>query len=62
MVEQKLLPVLNASSVITKQEAGETYIATIRQLMRRFGRAPDITRRGNLIILVVRSIQCVLRW
>ena len=58
----KLLALLNVSSVNTKQEAGGTYIATIRQLMRRLGSAPDIARRGSLIMLVVRSIQYVLRW
>ena len=47
LVEQNQLSVLNASSVNTKQEAGGTYISTIRQLMRKLGSAPDITRRGN---------------
>ena len=49
-VVQKLLSLLNVNSVNTKQEAGGTYIATIRQLMSRLGSAPDIARRGILIM------------
>ena len=62
MVEQKLLSLLNARGVNTKQDAGGTYIATIRQLMSRLGSVPDVSRRGNLIMFVVRSVKYVLRW
>ena len=61
-MQQKLLSMLNASGVNTKREAGGTYINTIRQLMGRLGSAPDIARRGSLIILVLMSIELVHRW
>ena len=54
MVEQNLSSPFNASSVNTKQDAEGIYIDTIRQLMSRLGSAPDIARRGILIMFVVR--------
>ena len=60
MVEQNLLSPFNASSVNTKQDAEGIYIDTIRQLMRKLSSAPDITRRGSLIIFVVWTCSSIL--
>ena len=50
--------VVPVNSVNTKQEAGGTYIATIRQLMSRLGNEPNIARRGILIMFVVMTLRC----